>query len=65
MLTTIFVLHLVPVTAKGQCIEVDATKFRSNVYAADGIAYNPIKLTVLTQKKKQTRSLLLLQVAQR
>lgn len=34
---------LVPVTAKGQCIEVDATKFRSNVYAADGIAYNPIK----------------------
>lgn len=34
---------LVPVTAKGQCIEVDATKFRSNVYAADDTAYNPIK----------------------
>ncbi len=34
---------LVPVTAKGQCIEVDATKFKSNVYAADDTAYNPIK----------------------
>lgn len=34
---------LVPVTAKGQCLDVDATKFKSNVYAADNTAYNPIK----------------------
>lgn len=34
---------LVPVSAKGQCLEVDATAFKSNVYAADATAYNPIK----------------------
>lgn len=34
---------LVPVTAKGQCIDVDADAFKSNVYAADDTAYNPIK----------------------
>lgn len=34
---------LVPVTAKGQCIDVDAAAFKSNVYAADDTAYNPIK----------------------
>lgn len=34
---------LVPVTAKGQCIDVDDAAFKSNVYAADDTAYNPIK----------------------
>lgn len=34
---------LVPVNAKGQCLEVDATAFKGNVYAADATAYNPIK----------------------
>lgn len=34
---------LVPVSAKGQCLPVDATAFRTHVYAADATAYNPIK----------------------
>ena len=34
---------LVPVNAKGQCIEFTADAFKSNVYAADATAYNPIK----------------------
>ncbi len=34
---------LVPVSAKGECLPVDATAFKTNVYAADATAYNPIK----------------------